>query len=48
MAGAKSRWVRGNIRYPKDVEQVIYSKYREQPGWWRGARVSKPKERSEG
>lgn len=35
----KSRWNRGNERYPKKTLDTIYEKYREPHGWHKGARV---------
>jgi hypothetical protein len=42
MAGKNSRWKKGNDvpRYPKALEPVL-ARYREQPGWFHGARVTK-------
>lgn len=37
----KSRWKIGNKRYPEAELQDIYSIYREQDGWFKGARVYK-------
>ncbi len=39
----KSRWVRdsGIPRYDKPTEDYILSRYRELPGWHRGAKVVK-------
>jgi len=34
-----SRWLIGNERYPAALLMAILHKYREQPGWFRGARV---------
>jgi len=36
-----SRWLSGAKRYPDAVEQEILIKYREQPGWFAGAKVRK-------
>lgn len=38
---AKSRWKIGNKRYPEAELQEIYSHYREQDGWYKGAKVYK-------
>jgi len=35
------RWLAGNQRYPDALLMAIQAKYREQPGWFRGARVRK-------
>lgn len=41
MAKPNSRWLKGNRRYPREVEMMIVSKFIESPGWFRGAKVRK-------
>lgn len=43
----KGRWIKGNERYGKNELSSIVSKYHEQQGWHKGARLkgTKPHER---
>lgn len=41
MKKMNSRWRAGNVRYPREVLAAL-DKYKERPGWHRGARVRRP------
>ncbi len=43
MAGLRSRWLQGNVRYPKQAQQDIDEKFTEQKGFRNGARVNRSK-----
>ena len=44
MAGLNSRWKKGNIRYTRDVKLYI-ARFRELPGWYRAAKITKQRKR---